>query len=70
MSIKVLYEKGVFKPLEKVRGIKEGEELEINLERHDWNRLAASNKSFHFLEDEPDIYTKDDIVNKENDAQG
>ena len=41
MSIKVLYEKGVFKPLEKVRGIKEG-----------------------------DIYTKDDIVNKENDAQG
>jgi len=62
MGIKVLYQKGVFKPLEKVKGIREGEELEIHLEIQDWNRLAMSNPSLDFLKTEPDVYTERDII--------
>ena len=62
MGIKVLYQKGVFKPLEKVKGIREGEELEIHLEIQDWNMLAMSNPSLDFLKTEPDVYTERDII--------
>ena len=62
MGIKVLYQKGVFKPLEKIKGIREGEELEIHLEIQDWNRLAMSNPSLDFLKTEPDVYTERDII--------
>ena len=65
MGIKVKYEKGVFKPLDKVKGIKEGEELEISIERQEWNVLAMSNPSFDFLKDESDNYTKTDVVDNE-----
>ncbi len=61
MGIKVLFQKGVFKPLEKVKDIKEGEEVEIFIERHEWNKLAMANPSFNFLKSEPDIYTDADI---------
>jgi len=65
MGIKVLYQKGIFKPLDKIRGIKEGEELEIHIERHEWSKLAMKNPSFDFLKSEQDIYTKSDIVKHE-----
>ena len=65
MGIRVRYKEGVFKPLEKVKDIKEGEELEIYLDRHEWNKLATSNKSFNFLKKEPEIYTESDIVDTE-----
>ena len=60
--MKAKYQEGVFKPLEKIKDIKEGEVVEIFIERHEWNKLAMSNPSFNFLKDEPDIYTKADIV--------
>ena len=62
MRIKVLYQQGVFKPLEKVKDIKEGEIVEISIERHEWNKLAMANLSFDFLKNEPDSYTKCDII--------
>jgi len=62
MEIKVKYQKGVFKPLHKVKGFKEGEILGILVERHSWNRLATSNPSFNFLKNEPELYKKTDIV--------
>ena len=62
MGIKAIYQEGVFKPLKRIKGIKEGEEVEISIERNEWNKLAMSNHSFKFLKNEPDIYTKSDIV--------
>ena len=62
MGIRVIYEKGVFKPLEKVEDLKEGEEIEIFIERLEWNKFAMANSSFDFLKREPDIYTKADIT--------
>ena len=62
MEIKVRYVEEVFKPLEDITDIPEGEELEIHFEREDWNTLAMSNPSFDFLRDEPDIYTEDDVI--------
>ena len=60
--MKAKYQEGIFKPLEKIKDIKEGEVVEIFIERHEWNKLAMSNPSFNFLKDEPDIYTEADIV--------
>lgn len=62
MEIKVRYEEGIFRPLQEVKGIREGEEFEIHVEREEWNRLAMANKSFEFLKNEPEIYTEDDII--------
>ena len=62
MGIKAIYQEGVFKPLKKIKGIKEGEEVEISIENHQWNALAMSNPSFKFLKNEPDIYTETDII--------
>ena len=62
MGIKAIYQEGVFKPLKKIKGIKEGEEVEISIEQHQWNELAMSNPSFKFLKNEPDIYTETDII--------
>lgn len=62
--MKVKYQEGVFKPLEKIKDIKEGEVVEISIERHEWNKFAMSNPSFDFLKNEPDIYTEADIINK------
>ena len=63
--MKAKYQEGVFKPLEKIKDIKEGEEVEIFIERHEWNNLAMSNPSFKFLKNEPDIYTQSDIIESE-----
>ena len=60
--MRVKYQDGVFKPLHRIKGVEEGEVLEIHLERSDWNKLAQNNKSFDFLKNEPDIYTQDDIL--------
>ena len=62
MEIKVKYHKGVLKPLHKIKGIKEGEVLNIVLEGYKWNKLAMNNPSFSFLKHEPDTYTKSDVV--------
>ena len=63
--MKAKYQEGVFKPLEKIKDIKEGEEVEIFIERHEWNNLAMSNPSFKFLKNEPDIYSGKDIIDSE-----
>ena len=60
--MKAKYQEGVFKPLEKIKDIKDGEVVDIFIERHEWNNLAMSNQSFNFLKNEPDIYTKGDII--------
>jgi predicted DNA-binding antitoxin AbrB/MazE fold protein len=60
--MKVKYQHGVFKPLEEIKDIKEGEEVDIYIEHHEWNRLAMANPSFDFLKEEPDIYTKSDLI--------
>lgn len=65
MGIKVIFQEGVFKPLEEIKDIKEGEKLEIFIERHEWNKLAMANISFSFLRKEPDIYTRADIIKDE-----
>ncbi len=57
MQIKVKYQKGVFKPSQKVKKIKEGQELEINIEEH-----TQAGKAFDFLKDEEDLYSEKDIV--------
>ena len=62
MEIKVRYQKGVLRPLHKIMGIKEGEVLNVIIERHEWNKLAMHNPSFNFLKNEPNIYSKVDII--------
>ncbi len=67
MGIKAIYQEGVFKPLDEVKDIKEGEEIETDIGRHEWNKLAMSNPSFDFLKEEQDIYTEADI-NRDGDT--
>lgn len=62
MSIKVRFEEGVFRPLEPVEGLQEGGEYEISLE--DLDTLAMLGESFDFLEDEDDIYSLNDVVER------
>ena len=62
MEIKVKYQKGVFKPLYRIKGIREGEVLNVVIERYEWNTLAMNNPSFNFLKHEPDIYSKSDVI--------
>ena len=59
--MKAKFQEGVFKPLEKIKDIKEGEVVEISIERHEWSKFAMSNPSFDFLKNEPDIYSEYDI---------
>lgn len=63
--MKARYQEGVFKPMEKINDIKEGEVVEISIERHEWNTLAMKNPSFKFLKNEPDIYSGKDIIDSE-----
>ena len=63
MEIKVKYEEGVFKPLERVIYVREGEEFEIILEKEDMHILATAGRSFDFLEEEEDLYASTDIIN-------
>ena len=65
MEIKVKYQKGVFRPLNRIKGIKEGEVLDIVVERYEWNKLAMANPSFEFLKNEPDIYSRKDLIDSE-----
>ena len=62
MEIKVKYQKGVLRPLHRIKGIKEGEVLNVVLGGYKWNKLAMNNQSFNFLKHEPDIYSKIDII--------
>ena len=62
MGIRAVCQEGVFKPLNKIKGIKEGKEVEISIENNQWDELAMSNLSFKFLKNEPDIYTETDII--------
>ena len=63
--MKARYQEGVFRPLEKIKDIKEGEVVEISIERHDWNKFAMTNPSLKFLKNEPDIYSGKDIIDSE-----
>ncbi|MBI2657001.1 antitoxin family protein [Candidatus Woesearchaeota archaeon] len=47
--MKAKYQHGVFKPLEEIKDIKEGEVVEMSIECHEWNKLAMANPSFEFL---------------------
>ena len=60
--MKAKYQEGVFKPLEKIEDIADGEVVEISIERHEWDKLAMANPSFDFLKEELDIYTKSDLI--------
>jgi len=61
MEIKAKYQQGMLKPLQQLEGVQEGEIIEITLHKAPWNQLAMKNPSFKFLENEPDIYTEEDI---------
>lgn len=60
MQIKVKYEKGVFKPLKKISGLKEGEILDVSI--NDLHAIQMAGGSFDFLYDEEDLYTEDDVI--------
>ncbi|HLC33085.1 MAG TPA: antitoxin AF2212-like protein [Candidatus Nanoarchaeia archaeon] len=62
MEIKVVYKKGVFMPLRKVKGFKEGEKLDVSIEKEDFHKLVVAGKSFDFLKDEEELYSEDDVV--------
>lgn len=62
MEIKVQYKNGVFKPLQNIMGITEGEELEINIEKEDLHALMIAGESFDFLKYEEDIYSESDVI--------
>lgn len=64
MELKVKYEKGVFKPLQVVKGVKEGEELEVSLEKEDFHALVIAGEAFNFLEDEAEIYSEADLIER------
>jgi len=59
---KVKYKDGKFIPLEKIKGIKEGEEIEISLKKHP--EIIIPGDSFEFLKYEPDLYSEEDIIEK------
>ncbi len=61
MEIMVQYEEGVFKPLQKIIGLNEGDKFEIHLERTDWHKLAMNNPSFLFLKEDSVEYGEKDI---------
>ncbi len=61
MEIRAKFTEGVFKPLEEVTTLAEGEIVELHLERTDWQALAMSNPSFGFLKEEPGLYSEEDI---------
>lgn len=61
-EIRARYEDGVFKPLQKVRGLKDGQIVEIAVQQDDLAALAMQGGSFDFLADEEDLYTEADIV--------
>ena len=60
MEVKARYEKGVFKPLEKVKGIKSGEVVELSLKK----RNLRNYKFFGIWKDRKDISTSKDYVRK------
>ena len=57
MEIKVKYKNGVLKPLQKVTGLEEGEELEVSIEKEDIHVLAMAGEAFDFLKKEEDLYS-------------
>ena len=64
MEVKVVYEDGVFKPLQEITWIKEGMQMEINLEIEEFHNLLSIGGSFDFLNDEEELYSEKDIVEK------
>ena len=60
MEVKARYEKGVFKPLEKVKGIKSGEVVELSLKK----RNLRNYKFFGMRKDRKDIGSSKDYVRK------
>ena len=64
MELKVKYEKGVFRPLQAVRGVEEGEELEVNLEKEDFHALVIAGEAFDFLRKEEEIYSETDLIER------
>ena len=62
MSIEAIYRKGVFLPLEKIEGLKEGEKVELCIEKENFHTIVSSGKSLDFLDNEEDIYSEDDII--------
>ena len=65
MQIKVKYENGVFKPLTKISGLKEGMILDISIQEMPNEELYAFAKaggSFDFLLEDEDLYTEEDII--------
>ena len=64
MEVKVVYEDGVFKPLQEITWIKEGTQIEINLEIEEFHNLLSIGGSFDFLNDEEELYSENDIVER------
>jgi len=62
MELKVTYTSGVFKPIKKITGIKDGETFEIVLEKEDIHTLALASGSFDFLKSEEELYSESDLV--------
>ncbi|PIN75967.1 hypothetical protein COV18_00905 [Candidatus Woesearchaeota archaeon CG10_big_fil_rev_8_21_14_0_10_37_12] len=62
MHLRVKYIEGVFKPLQKVKGLKEESELDISLDESELHLIAMKSKSFDFLENEPELYSEFDLV--------
>ena len=64
MGIKVKYEEGVLKPMEEIKNIEEGEELEVHIESEQFHVLAMAGESFNFLKDEEDLYSEKDLIER------
>ena len=60
MEVKARYEKGIFKPLEKVKGIKTGEVVELSLRK----RNLRNYKFFGMWKDRKDIVDSKRYVRK------
>jgi len=63
MQIKVKYEKGVLKPLKRIKIFKEGQILDLDVEL-DMTKIAIATGFFDFLKDEEDLYTEEDIIER------
>ncbi len=61
MVLKLKYEEGIFKPLSKVKGIREGQVVEFTF-RDQLAETAMEGGSFDFLFEEEEIYSEEDIL--------
>ena len=65
MQMKLKYEKGVFKPLKTIKGLKEGQVIDVTIDEMPIEELyefARAGGSFDFLLEDEDLYTEDDVI--------